>query len=225
MRHIRRDYCILYSETRGCPQDLARNSHIANYFGIGGRLCYSVLGLRQPITMESALWGVVTAARQQVAMMCSTTAGHDGGHHGHAVALSPPLRGAVALSSLCYSGVGLAYGRVNDPTGQSLFLAVGVFSAVADADLLEGTSLERLAGPAHTVDRWFATAGGVYFLAPRVKRLFSNLEAGASVMCLLLSTACLHTARKQRSGERWAAWQIAWHVLSAGTMVVAISLK
>jgi hypothetical protein len=163
--------------------------------------------------------GVGRHIRHQIHLMFSTSTGK---HMIRQGARYPLLtRIAVAISSLCYSAVGVAYGRVGDSTGQALFLTVGIFSAIADGHLFDGTPAAPLAGLEHILDRWIAVSGGIYFVVPRLPvMLEGHWEDGVATLALLMSTLCLRTARKQVTEERWAAWQILWHVLSAGSMII-----
>jgi hypothetical protein len=93
----------------------------------------------------------LAAVREQWSLMCSDHGGGGDGT-GWAVHLPTSARIAMVVSCLCYSAVGVVYGHHGDGVGEALFLAVGVASAIADANLLVDTPLERCAracGRAH----------------------------------------------------------------------------
>jgi hypothetical protein len=82
--------------------------------------------------------------------------------------------------------------------------------------------LHRFNGAAHIVDRWTATAGGVYFFITMWQDGLGHDDVVGAMGCIA-ALYCLRTARREETEVGWAWWQAAWHVLSAGTMGLHIA--
>ncbi len=118
-------------------------------------------------------------------------------------------KAVVSASSLCYLIPCVAYLQRDDSVGASLFLLVTIFSALADGSWFEDVPILQL------IDKWTATAGGLYAVLPKLWPW-----ATASVMLQFLvatffSVVWLVLARRATETWNWVALQSLWHLFSA----------
>ena len=122
-----------------------------------------------------------------------------------------PQRLVVSASSLCYLLPAVHASHLGDSFGASLFVLVAFCSLVADGSWSSSPLAWQRA------DKWTATTGGIYAIAPKVL-----LSGSSKVLCQLgmvttFSFAFIVSARATPPSQqwRWIAAQSIWHVVSA----------